>query len=186
MSSELKPMRKAVFLDRDGVINHDLGYVYKWNKFRIFDDLVPFLRKIERNNLLPIIITNQSGISRGFYTVKDLKVLMETFDQYLVSNGLSPIRYYFCPHHPNLETSCNCRKPNTGLLFQAKRDYNILLNEFILIGDKLTDIECGRRGKLKTTFLINRSNELKSEFSDGFVNVINSLAEVNLGRIWCD
>ena len=177
-------MRKAVFLDRDGVINDDLGYVHKWSDFRIFDDVVPFLRKIEENNILPIIITNQSGISRGFYTEKDFQVLMGKFDQYLVCNGLSPINYYFCPHHPESNEVCNCRKPKTGLLIQAKIDFNIILEDSILIGDSLTDIECGRSGKLKTTFLINRKNKIKTKFIDGFVNNIASLAEVNLKKIW--
>ena len=177
-------MRKAVFLDRDGVINHDLGYVHKWNDFKIFDDLIPFLRKIEENNILPIIITNQSGIARGFYTVKDLQVLMERFDEYLVCNGLSPIKYYFCPHHPDLKSSCSCRKPKPGLLFQAKKDFNIVLNESILIGDKLTDIECGRRGKLKSTFLMNRTNKIKNKEINGFVNNISNLSEVNLNQLW--
>ena len=177
-------MRRAVFLDRDGVINHDLGYVHKWSNFKIFDDILPFLRKIQKKNLLPVIVTNQSGISRGLYTVEDLNFLMEKFDQYLAWKGISPIKYYFCPHHPDEKNFCNCRKPKPGLLFQAKKDLAIDLTESILIGDNLTDIECGRRGKLKTAFLINRTREMKGELSDGFMSKITSLAEVKLEQIW--
>ena len=144
---------KAVFLDRDGVINIDKSYIHKIEDFELLDKVVEGL-KLLRNFKL-IIITNQSGIGRGYYTKKDFLVFNNHLKNELLKEGIKINKTYFCPHKP--EDNCECRKPKIGLIKQAENDFNLDLSKCFLIGDRETDIITGKNAGCKT-ILIKREN----------------------------
>ena len=155
-------MIKAAFLDRDGIINKDYGYVHKINEF-VFEDGIFDLIKIFMNlNYKIFIITNQSGIARGYYDEKDLFLLHDYMIKVFLENNITITDLYYCPHlvTSSLEPyaiDCNCRKPKPGMIIKAAADYNVDLKNSVLIGDNLTDVEAGRRAGVGQNILI--SNE---------------------------
>jgi len=109
---------KAVFLDRDGVINEDFGYVHKIENFYIYDEVFPALKKLQDAGFKLIVITNQSGIGMGYYTEEDFKKVNEYMLKTLKERGINIDKVYYCPHHPEgtvpeYRMKCNCRKPGT-------------------------------------------------------------------------
>lgn len=129
-------MNKAAFLDRDGTINVDYGYVYQYEKFDYIDGVVETLKKLHEMGYLLIIITNQSGVARGYYTEEDVHVLHEKVCQDLAAQGIPIKKVYYCPHL----SGCSCRKPKTGLFYKAAREHHIDMSKSIAIGDKLRDL----------------------------------------------
>jgi len=143
-------MRKAIFLDRDGVINEDSSYVGKKEQFIFINKVFEALKKIQKHYLI-IIVTNQSGIGRGYYTYEDyIKVtnyMLEEFSK----QGIKIEKVYYCPHVP--DDNCKCRKPNPFFLLQAQKEYGINLSTSWVIGDKLLDIEMGKEAGCKTLLI---------------------------------
>lgn len=164
-SSDLK---KAVFLDRDGTINVEKNYLYKIEDFEFIDGVLKALRELSDAGFLLIIITNQSGIARGYYTEKDYGLLNSWLLETFAKNGIKISASYFCPHLPDASveryrTICNCRKPNTGLFEQAVKDFNIDLKKSFAIGDKIRDLAICEKSDCKG-FLIG--NNEKPEIID--------------------
>jgi D-glycero-D-manno-heptose 1,7-bisphosphate phosphatase len=152
--------KKAAFLDRDGVINKDFGYVHKWSEFEFVDGIFDLLKLLERHEYLLIVITNQSGIARGYYDVKTVEKLHDKMTHVLSSHGIHLDEIYYCPHLPSGDlveyaVECSCRKPMPGMILTAAREHNIDLSKSILIGDKITDIVAGQKAGLKENFLIS-------------------------------
>ena len=153
---------KAAFLDRDGVINKDLGYLYRREDFTFVNGAIEGLRYLVELKYELFIITNQSGIARGFYTEKDFLELDKFMKSELFKKGITIKQTFFCPHHPMAKIEkyrvvCDCRKPKPGLLHQVFSKYNIDKSKSFLIGDKETDIEAGRSAKIKS-LLFNTNN----------------------------
>jgi D,D-heptose 1,7-bisphosphate phosphatase len=134
---------KAAFLDRDGTINVDNGYTYKIEDLEFLPGAVEGLKELQKKGYLLIIITNQSGIGRGYYTEKDYKNFMKEFYKRLEEKGVKITADYYCPHRP--EDKCRCRKPMTELVEKAIKDYDIDSSKSIFIGDKKIDMETGKR-----------------------------------------
>lgn len=126
--------RKAVFVDRDGTLNYDNGYTYKLSDLKIYDDIIPVLKQYYDSNYIIIVITNQSGIGRGFYTISDMEAFNNKLAEKLMSNGIKIEDFFYCPHLPG--EGCNCRKPETGMIEEAVKKYNIDLKNSIVIGDR--------------------------------------------------
>ncbi|HEY2583189.1 MAG TPA: HAD family hydrolase [Mucilaginibacter sp.] len=141
-------MKKALFLDRDGIINIDKGYVYKIEDFVFTDFIFELALQYQQKGYLIIVITNQAGIARGYYTIEDFNVLTNWMIKKFHERGIYVTKVYFCPHHPDFTGVCRCRKPNTGMILDAKREFDIDLKKSILIGDKESDIEAGRRAEI--------------------------------------
>ena len=136
---------KAVFLDRDGVINIDKNYVYKIEDFEFVDGIFEKLRDYQKRGYLLIVVTNQSGIGRGYYTEEDFQKLTSYMLSELEKEGIKIAKVYHCNHSP--EEGCECRKPNPGMLLKAKEEFNIDMKNSIMIGDKESDMEaCKRAG----------------------------------------
>ncbi|BEG56740.1 D,D-heptose 1,7-bisphosphate phosphatase GmhB [Helicobacter sp. NHP21005] len=136
---------KALFLDRDGVVNVDKGYVYLAKDFEFVPGIFTLLRGAKDLGYLLLLVTNQSGIGRGFYSLKDFEALnayMQAKLQEKLGFGLDKI--YFCPHAPN--QNCACRKPKVGMLEQALQDFPLDLAQSVLVGDKPSDVEFGLKG----------------------------------------
>ena len=147
-------MFKALFLDRDGIINVDKGYVHKIEDFEFIDGIVELVLSYSRAGYVPVVVTNQSGIGRGYYTEDDFWVLSEWMTSQFQNAGLERLPIYFCPHHPQAaiqayRQECHCRKPNPGMLLAAQRDLNLDLAASVMIGDSWRDIQaafaCGVR-----------------------------------------
>ncbi|MCY2995202.1 MAG: D-glycero-beta-D-manno-heptose 1,7-bisphosphate 7-phosphatase [Planctomycetota bacterium] len=148
----------AVFLDRDGVINRDTGYVRRVEDFEFIAGVVPALQEIQRRGYLLFVVTNQSGIGRGYYTLEDYQRVNAWMLAHLASNAVTIHGVYVCPHAPDVR--CACRKPAPGLLLQAQREHGLDLPNSWLVGDKPSDIEAARRAGVGQTLLIRRSQEI--------------------------
>lgn len=140
-------VRRAVFLDRDGTLNIEKEYLYRFDEWEWIPGAIEAIQRINKKGYLAIVVTNQAGIARGYYTTSAVHVLHKKVDCLLELTKATIDAYYFCPHHPEYGEvrQCTCRKPEPGMLYQAQRDYDIDLRQSWLIGDKLTDIEAGLR-----------------------------------------
>lgn len=131
-------MKPALFTDRDGTINRDCPYCHDPADLFIFDDAVNIIRDYKSKGYLIIIITNQSGIARRFFTVREMEEFNNALLEKLREKGAGVDGIYFCPHHPG--DNCTCRKPGDGLIRQAMKDFDIDLENSVVMGDR-DDIE---------------------------------------------
>lgn len=152
-----KNIKKALFLDRDGVINEDFGYVSNASDFKFKDEIFEVLNFFSKNGYLLIVVTNQSGIGRRFYSQDDFLKLNDYMVENFANKGIYIDKVYFCPHIP--EDNCRCRKPNIGMILQAKNDFKINLESSVMIGDKISDIQTAINAKIGTKVLLNNNNE---------------------------
>lgn len=149
---------KAVFFDRDGIINEDYGYVYSSKEFVFIDGVFELLNFCKQRDFLLLLITNQSGIGRGYYTLSDFEELSSFMQKELKQKlGFGFDNIYFCPHDP--DENCLCRKPNPGMIEKAKKDYNLDLKQCFLIGDKMSDIQAGFNAKVEHNILLKKSSQ---------------------------
>ena len=145
---------KALFLDRDGTINIEKGYVFRIKDFEFRPGIFDLIRKYQQQNYLIIIVTNQSGIARGFYTEKEFRTLSEWMTKTFQSEKINITKIYHCPHHPDFTGKCTCRKPAPGMILQAIREFNINPGSSVLIGDKKSDISAGKNAGIGRNLLI--------------------------------
>ena len=134
--------QKALFLDRDGVINEDAGYVYRREDFVFKEGIFEALREFAQAGYALVVVTNQSGIGRGYYTLEQFDELCGFMLGELAKEGVKIEKIYFCPHAP--EADCLCRKPKPGMLLNAANELNIDLARSIMIGDKDSDVQAGQ------------------------------------------
>ncbi len=143
---------KAVFLDRDGVINYDYGYVSKISDFKLIPGTFESLKYLNSKNFLIIIITNQSGIGRGLFSENDFLKLNKYMLDLFSEQSISIDDVIYCPHKP--DDNCNCRKPKPGMINSAIKKFSLIKEKSIMIGDKISDIECGKMAKLGKSYFI--------------------------------
>ena len=141
-------MNKAVFLDRDGVINKEIGYVFRVEDFVITDDIIPSLKKLQMAGFIFVVITNQSGIAKELYTHEDVAKIHSHMLNILKENGISIAEIYYCCHHPDVEP-CICRKPDSGMVEKAIARFNIDVSKSFFIGDKERDIQAAEKAGVK-------------------------------------
>lgn len=140
-------LKQAVFFDRDGVLNEDFGYVYKPKDFKWIPGAVETIKHLKDKGYVIFVITNQSGVARGFYSEEDVKHLHNWINEELLQKqGVQIDSFYYCPHHPTegfgfYKTNCECRKPKPGLIKMALSEFNIDREKSCFIGDKDTDME---------------------------------------------
>ena len=154
--------KKALFLDRDGVINKDLGYISKKEDFDFIDGIFDLVKLANNNNYLVFVITNQSGISRGYYTEDDFIKLTEWMKKVFISKGAFIKKVFYCTSLPfekkdkNLKENYR-RKPNPGMIMEAKKEFNVDLTNSILVGDKLSDIQAGKTAEVGLNILLEKN-----------------------------
>jgi len=146
-------LNKALFLDRDGVINVEKNYLYKIENFEFIDGIFDLCRFFQDKGYLIFVVTNQSGIARGYYTEDDFSVLTKWMVGAFKEKGVDVTHVYHCPHHPDISGACDCRKPNPGMLLEAAATYQIDLKESVLIGDKERDIDAAFHAGLDVAYL---------------------------------
>lgn len=148
---------KALFLDRDGVINIEKNYTFRKDDFDFIPEIFELCRKYQKKGFLIFVITNQAGIARGYYTHEDFGILTSWMINEFKKNNIDISKVYYCPHHPDFTGICQCRKPNPQMIFEAEKEYDLDLGESILIGDKLSDIECGKNAGIGLNILIKQN-----------------------------
>lgn len=154
----MKPSR-AIFIDRDGTLNEDIGYVSAPEELILFPWAAQAVRLINRAGLKAIVITNQSGIARGRYTEETLNDIHSTMLELLSRQDARIDAIYYCPHHPEAGSAryrldCDCRKPKTGMLEAAAREHRIDLADSFVIGDKASDIELARNAGARSALVL--------------------------------
>ena len=145
---------KAIFLDRDGVINEEVNYLSDPNDFKFIEGSLEALKLLKEMDYLLIIITNQAGIARGYFSEEMLKEIHAKMIQILKQNDIKLTDIFYCPHHPDFTGPCNCRKPNPGMILQAREKYKINLKNSFIVGDTLIDIKTGIAGGCQTVLVL--------------------------------
>ena len=154
--------KKVIYLDRDGVINEDFGYVYKSDEFKFIDGVFEACKEFLTLGYKIVVVTNQSGIGRGYYTIDEFESLTKFMIDEFKKQQIDILKVYFCPHNP--DENCTCRKPKSGMILQSLNDFSIDLENSWLVGDKLSDIECAKNGKVRNKILISNENIENDEF----------------------
>ncbi len=150
--------RPAIFLDRDGTLNEDTGYLYEISAWRWLSGALEAIAMLREKGYALVVITNQSGIARGYYTAQDMHNLHAWVNTCLAQQNLHLDAFYHCPHHPNFSGACSCRKPSPFLLQKAAQELQLDLTQSFMIGDKMSDVKAGLAAGC-AAYLIGNSQE---------------------------
>lgn len=154
---------KIVFLDRDGVINKEVGYLHKVADFEFIEGVFDACQYFQSLGYQVIIVTNQSGIERGYYTEEDFHIVTDWMLKQFKHNGIEVLDVFYCPHGP--ESDCSCRKPKPGMFIQADGKHHIDMSNSWMIGDKEADIQAANSAGISNTILVKSGHEINEESS---------------------
>ena len=168
----------ALFLDRDGVINVDNAYVHRIEDFEFIDGIFELCEAAQMHGYLIIVVTNQAGIGRGYYSEEDFHKLSEWMCRSFEQRDIVISDIYFCPYHPEhgigiYKQDSSCRKPRPGMLLRAKDEHSIDMDDSIFIGDKLSDLEAGEKAGVGLNILFSRSHK-----KSNCITVVSDLVDV--------
>ena len=171
----------AIFLDRDGTLNVDHGYVHEIDDFQFIDGVIDACLKLKEMGFLLVLVTNQSGIARGKFTEEQFMTLTEWMDWSLADRGVDLDGIYFCPHHPEGSVKeftqvCDCRKPLPGMFLTAREELNIDMASSYMIGDKLEDMQAAAAAGVGTKILVRTGKPVTPESESAVDAVLESLA----------
>ena len=160
-------MIRAIFFDRDGVLNEEVGYLWEIEKFKWIDGAREAVKFCNERKILTVVVTNQGGIARGLYTAADVENLHGFMQKSLAEIGAHLDGFYFCPHHPEgvvekFSVVCDCRKPKPGLILRACEDFKIDPAQAILFGDTDRDILAARAAGLRAGIFFTEGNLLEA------------------------
>lgn len=169
---------KTIFLDRDGVINKEVNYLYKINEFQFIEGIFDACIYLEKLGYKIIIITNQAGIAKNFYSIKDYQRLTSWMLTQFIDNGVEILDIFYCPHGP--ETGCECRKPKPGMLLQADAKYDICMKDSWMIGDKETDIEAAHLAGIVNSVIVKSGHKINEKTTKAkfILNSINQITKI--------
>jgi len=173
----------AIFLDRDGTINVDHGYVYEIDDFQFIDGVIEAMQELKTMGFALIVVTNQSGIARGKFTEDQFMRLTEWMDWSLADRDVELDGIYFCPHHPDAgegeyRQDCDCRKPKPGMLLDAQKSLDIDMAASYIVGDKAADMQAGQAAGVGTKVLVRTGKPLDKNTEAQADWVIDSLAKL--------
>lgn len=151
--------RRAVFLDRDGTINVEKHYLHKVEDFEFIPGASEAIKRLKEAGFVVVVVSNQAGVARGFFDEQAVELLHRHMQAELAKIGTSIDAFYFCPHHPEeglgrYKVACDCRKGEPGMLLQAAEDLGIDLHRSFMVGDKVADIEAGRRAGCESVLVL--------------------------------
>ncbi|MGH9882028.1 MAG: D-glycero-alpha-D-manno-heptose-1,7-bisphosphate 7-phosphatase [Pyrinomonadaceae bacterium] len=152
--------RRAVFIDRDGTISDEVGYVNHPSRFRVFPYSAAAIKLLNDNCWLAIVITNQAGVARGYFAEDMIHAVHDSLKESLESEGARLDAIYYCAHHPSVgeppyRLDCDCRKPKPGLIRRAAEDFSIDLEQSWMVGDRYSDVELARNAGVKSAFVMS-------------------------------
>ena len=153
-------MKRAVFIDRDGTISEEVGYINHPSRFSLFPYAASAVQHLNENGWLAILVTNQAGVARGYFSEDMIQTVHATMTADLEGNGAKLDGIYYCAHHPSVgeppyRFDCNCRKPKPGLISRAAQDFDIDLSKSWMVGDRYSDVELARNAGLKSAFVLS-------------------------------
>jgi D-glycero-D-manno-heptose 1,7-bisphosphate phosphatase len=171
---------RALFLDRDGVVNEEVGYLHRAEEVRFIDGIFSLCRTASRLGYRLIVVTNQAGIARGYYSEGDFEALMEFMRAELRAEGVELDAVYYCPFHPEhgvgkYRQEHEDRKPRAGMLRRGATEFGVSLNESVMVGDRCSDVGAANAGGLRQMFLISGT---EAAACSGEYLLVDSLAEV--------
>ena len=157
-SEDEKTMEKVIFLDRDGTLNVEVNYLHRKEDLVLLPRVPEALKAFKDQGYKLVVITNQAGVARGYYTEDDVRELHRYMNELLAEQGAEIDAFYYCPHHPEhgigkYKIQCHCRKPETGMFEMAEQDFDVDKASSWMIGDKLIDIEAGRNYGVRTVLV---------------------------------
>jgi D-glycero-D-manno-heptose 1,7-bisphosphate phosphatase len=172
--------KRALFLDRDGVVNEEVGYLHRVDEVRFVDGIFSLCRTAMSLGYRLIVVTNQAGIARGYYSEEDFHALMEWMREALRAEGVELDAVYYCPFHPRdgvgrYKCEHEDRKPGTGMLRKGAVEFGVSLGESVMVGDRCSDVEAANAAGLRQAFLISGTEVAGC---DGEYLAVESLAEV--------
>ncbi len=173
---------RAVFIDRDGTINVNVEYLDDPDNLMMHPTVAEGIKRLKDEGFNVIVITNQSGIARGYFSVETLAKIHQKMKNDLLKKGADVDAIYYCPHHP--DENCDCRKPKTGLLKKAIKDFNIDVEESYFIGDRMLDIEAGHTIGCKTVLVPENKEKVEKERKESNVEPDYSCDDFYSGVIW--
>jgi D-glycero-D-manno-heptose 1,7-bisphosphate phosphatase len=152
--------QRAVFIDRDGTISEEVGYINHPERFRLFPYAASAIKQLNENGWLAIVTTNQAGVARGYFSEAMIRAVHERMTRDLESEGARIDAIFYCAHHPSVgdppyRLDCDCRKPKPGLITQAARDFDIDLSSSWVVGDRYSDVELARNAGVKSAFVLS-------------------------------
>ncbi len=168
-------MNKALFLDRDGVVNVEKNYLYKKDDFEFIHGIFELCKHYKELGYLIFVVTNQSGIARKYYSEDDFLKLTEWMVTAFKEKGIEIRKVYYCPHHPEISGECSCRKPAPGMILDAAKEFDVDLSDSLLVGDKERDIEAAINAGIHKTYLFDPSGETKHSKA---TKIIHSFEEI--------
>lgn len=168
-------MQKCLFLDRDGVINRDIGYAFKPEHISFMSGIFELCRHLQNQGYIIIIITNQSGIARGYYSEAEFQALNCWLKEAFTEQGITITDVFHCPHHPDITGRCDCRKPEPGMLLQAIKKYPIAPQFSIMVGDKSSDMAAAKAAGITTRVFLN---EQGATCPDAATHQVHNLHEI--------
>lgn len=178
-------LRPALFLDRDGVINEEVDYLYRPEECRLVPGIASLLRVARNSGYFICVVTNQAGIGRGLYTEADFHSLMAHIAAELAREGAALDAVYFCPDHPvhgqgEYQRESEDRKPAPGMLLRAARDHGLDLTQSVLVGDRCSDLQAGHAAGLQTLFLMGDTEQHSCpvQFPYSRINALSAVEEV--------
>lgn len=171
MHTHNNTQQKAIFLDRDGVINVEKEYLHTIEEFEFIDGVIEALLYLQSLGFALFVITNQSGIARGYYKEEDFIILTQWMVADLAQAGVVISRVEFCPHGPN--STCNCRKPKIGMIEQIALHHSIDFSNSWIIGDKQSDIECGKNSGIGHSIQVRSGHTFESSIADYVIDKLD-------------
>ena len=153
-------MKRAVFIDRDGTISEEVGYINHPSRFRVFPYAAAAIKHLNDNGWLAIVVTNQAGVARGYFSEGMIQTVHAAMTEELENGGARLDAIYYCAHHPSVgelpyRFDCDCRKPKPGLISRAARDFDIELAASWMVGDRYSDIELARNAGVQSMFVLS-------------------------------
>ncbi|VFP80293.1 D-glycero-beta-D-manno-heptose 1,7-bisphosphate 7-phosphatase [Candidatus Erwinia haradaeae] len=173
----------VIFLDRDGTINLDYGYVSTIETFKFIDGVIDAMRELMNMGFSLVLITNQSGIARGIFSMNQFISLTKWMEKFLADRNVRLHGIYFCPHYPSSlmylwRQLCNCRKPKPGMLLSAQKELNINMSASYMVGDKIEDMQAATLAGVGNKILVRSGQQLKSSSKNSADGVLDSLKDL--------
>ena len=147
-------MRKAAFIDRDGVINQEVNYLHEADKTALIPGVGSAIRKLNEAGVAAVVVTNQAGVAKGYYPESDIALVHERIRELLAEEGAFLDGIYYCPHHEDFTGKCECRKPAPGMLLRAAEELELDCSISCMIGDRLSDVGAGHNAGCSRCFLV--------------------------------